>query len=285
MRIGALGSIGLLTLALTVAQGCAAPQDVAPPGAAAAKPLKSQDVAPTLNEAYAALARKQYDAAYAGAERVLAGNPAGTGAAEAQYLRGRVFEARAEQAAEAGDINAARTNLGSARDAYNTTLSLQPPPDLEGRAQAGLANVAYFQEDYSTAIAAWTKSYDKLDDPQSKAWVLYRIGLSQQRFGQFAEADKTFGQVQQQHPNTEPARRAAAHQGAQGFYVQIGVYSTPANADNAVNGLRGQGIIGMRLTDSSGRNIVRVGPMRTYEEAKSVKTRLAAKYPDTLIIP
>jgi tetratricopeptide (TPR) repeat protein len=279
------------TVGPIVVQGCAAPDSSDPAAVAAAQPaatqqpLKSKEIGPALTEAYAAFERKQYDAAYAGAQRVLASNPTGAGAAEAQYLRGRVLEERATQASSAGDVTAAKTNLQSARDAYNAGLSAKPAPDLEGRIHAGIANVAYFQEDYSTAIAAWTKAHEKITDPQSKAWVLYRIGLSQQRFGQFAEADKTFALVQQQHPNTEPARRAQAHQGARGFHVQIGVYSTPANADNALAALRANGVIGMRLTDNAGRNVVRVGPMRTYDEARSVKTRLAAKYPDAIIIP
>jgi outer membrane protein assembly factor BamD (BamD/ComL family) len=269
-------------------QGCAAPDSGTPtvtPEKPSLEPLKSRDIGPTLAEAYAAFERKQFDAAYAGAERVLASHPSGAGAAEAHYLRGRVFEERAQQTGSSNDIAGAKGNLQSARDAYNAALTLNPAPDLEGRIQAGLANVAYFQEDYSTAIAAWTKSYDKLTEPQTKAWVLYRIGLSQQRFGQFDEADKTFAQVQQQHPNTEPARRAAAHAGARGFQVQVGAYSSPANADTAIAALRADGIIGTRVTDNSGRNVVRVGPMRTYDEAKSVKARLASKYPDAMIVP
>jgi outer membrane protein assembly factor BamD (BamD/ComL family) len=276
-----------VTLALGVMtwQGCAAPDAQPPQQTVAQEPLKSRDVRPALTEAYAAFERKQFDAAYAGAERVLAGNPTGPGAAEAQYLRGRVLEERAAQASSRGDITAAKTDLQAARDAYNAGLSANPARELQGRIQAGIANVAYFQEDYSTAIAQWTAAHEKLSEPQSKAWVLYRVGLSQQRFGQFAEADKTFAAVQQQHPNTEPARRAAAHQGARGFHVQLGVYSSPANADNALAGLRADGVIGMRLTDNAGRNVVRVGPMRTYEEAKSVRARLAAKHPDAMIIP
>jgi cell division septation protein DedD len=115
--------------------------------------------------------------------------------------------------------------------------------------------------------------------------VLYRAGLSQQRSGNFAEADKTFAAVQQQFPNTEPARRAAAHQGARGFHVQVGVFATPANADATLASLRTDGVIGMRLTDPAGRNVVRIGPAPTYEQAKALKTRLAAKYPDAIIIP
>lgn len=285
-----LGPTFLFKLAIgcAILSGCVAPETNAPTSASAKpsiQPLKSGEIGPALTEAFAAFERKQFDAAYAGAERVLASNPSGAGASEAQYLRGRVFEERAEQASANGDAAGTKSNLQAARDAYNAAMTTRPAPDLEGRIQAGLANVAYFQEDYSTAIAAWTASYDKLSEPLTKAWVLYRIGLSQQRFGQFPEADKTFAQVQQLHPNTEPARRAAAHAGTRGYQVQIGAYSTLANANTAIAGLRAEGIVGTRVMDPSGKNVVRVGPMRTYDEAKSVKARLAAKFPDAMIVP
>lgn len=255
------------------------------PLAKASQPLKPRESQVALAEAYAAFARKQFDLAMSGAERVLAGNPRGPGAAEAHYLRGRVLEERASEASARDDLDAARANLQSAREAYNAALAANPAPAVEGNARAGIANVAYFQEDYATAIAEWRAAYAKIVEPASKSWVLYRVGVSQQRFGNFPEADKTFAEVQKQFANTEPARRSAIHQGARAFHVQIGVYATPANADAALAALRADGVIGIRLTDPAGRHVVRVGPAHTYEEAKALRTRLAAKYPDAIIIP
>ena len=77
----------------------ARPAAAARRSAAAQKPLRKSEVQATLTAAYAAFERKQLDEAMSGADRVLAGNPAGPGAAEAHYLRGRVFEERATQAA------------------------------------------------------------------------------------------------------------------------------------------------------------------------------------------
>jgi tetratricopeptide (TPR) repeat protein len=280
---------------MAIAAGCAAPEGGAkgagankpaqPAAAVPAKPLKPAERQQALAEAYAAFERKQLDAALAGADRVLAGNHDGPGAAEAQYLRGRVFEERATLASAANDVPAAKAALQAARDAYNASLVAKPAPSVEGNARAGIANVAYFQEDYATAIAQWSAAFEKIPEPATKSWVLYRIGLSQQRFGNFTEADRTFQAVQTQFPNTEPAKRAAAHQGARGFHVQVGVFGTPTNADAALAALRADGVIGMRLTDAAGRNVVRVGPAPTYEHAKALKARLAGKYPDAMIIP
>jgi outer membrane protein assembly factor BamD (BamD/ComL family) len=266
--------------------GCAAPASSTPgsPGEAAVnqKPLNRKDAEAVLNQAYAAFDAKQYDAAMQGADRVLVGNRDGPGAAEAHYLRGRVFEERAIQAT---DAVAVKTALVYARTAYNAALGAHPSAEVEGRVRAGIANVAYFQDDYATAIAEYTAAFNKLTDPSSKAWALYRVALSQQRFGNFEEADQTFAKVQQGFPNSEPAKRAGQHQGARGFQVQIGTYATPANAQNAVATLRAEGVIGTQQTDPNGRTVVRVGPVPTYDQARALKARLAAKYPDALIVP
>jgi len=280
------------TLVIASGQGCA-PTDathksgsaITADAPATGKPLKSNEVKPALESAYAAFERKQLDAAMTGADRVLVGNPAGPGAAEAHYLRGRVLEERAQEAARKEEIPEAKSNLQAARDAYNAGLSAKPAPAVEGNLRAGVANVAYFQEDYSTAISQWTVAADKIADPQTKAWVLYRVGLSQQRFGNFPDADRTFATVQKDFPGSEPAKRAAAHQGVRGFHVQVGVFGATANADGAVTDLRKEGVIALIVADPAGRHIVRVGPVPTYEQAKALKTRLAGKYPDAVIIP
>lgn len=286
-RTGMWAIIGLgVAIAPPMMTGCAAPDANASgtPGQAVAnqKPLTRKDAEQVLNQAYAAFEAKQYDAAMAGADRVLVGNRDGAGAPEAHYLRGRVFEERAIQAT---DPIAAKTSLVYARTAYNAALAGHATPELEGRVHAGIANVAYFQDDYATAIAEYSVAFNKLTDPSSKAWALYRVALSQQRFGNFDEADQSFAKVQQGFPGSEPAKRAAQHQGARGFQVQIGTYATPANAQSAVAALRAEGVIGTQQADPAGRQVVRVGPVPTYDQARALKSRLAAKYPDALIIP
>ena len=126
---------------------------------------------------------------------------------------------------------------------------------------------------------------DQLDKPETKSWVLYRIGLCQQRLGRFADADKTFAAVQQGYPNSVPAQRAAERQGARSFYVQVGTFSSPAGADKTVAALRAQGTMPEKTVDAKGRHIVRVGPLASFQQAQSVKQRLAGSYPDAMIIP
>lgn len=276
-----------VTWGMLMASGCA-PQDGAAgtPGAAAKPPppLKRKELEQAVQSAVTALEGRRYGEALAAADRVLASNPQGPGAAESHYVRGRVFEQRSIDSGNK-DIPAAKAAQQSARNAYNAALTNTPSPALEANIRAGIANVAYYQEDYATAIAQGTSAYQKLTLPDPKAWVLYRVGLSQQRFGSFPEADRTFAAVQQEFPNTEQARRADAHQGARGFHVQVGTFSSQPNADGALAELRSQGVIGLSLPNANGQHVVRVGPVPNYDQAKALKARVAGKYPDAMIIP
>ena len=139
------------------------------------------------------------------ADAFLQKTPAGPGSAEALYLRGRAMEQKpAHSNAEA------HANLQSAREAYIQALQRNPSPQLEAYIHSSLANVAYFQDDYSSTAGEWKIAYDKLSDPGIRSWVLYRIGLCDQRMGQFSDADKVFASVSENYPNTVPAQRAGA---------------------------------------------------------------------------
>src|SRR3954471_11931196 len=59
---------------------------------------KQQGTKGTLNQGYGALTDNHLDQAQAAADKVLADGPTGKGAADALYLRGRVFEERARTA-------------------------------------------------------------------------------------------------------------------------------------------------------------------------------------------
>lgn len=248
-----------------------------------------------LQAGYAAFAAGRYDEALAAADQHLAARPGGgRGTAEALYLKGRVHEQRAERAAAAQNAAAAATHLQAARDAYTRALAASPAPALEAHILMGRANVAHFQDDYTLAAAQWATALQKIDAlpaseqaqlQESRPWALYRLGLSQQRLGRFAEADTTFARVQQQFPGTEPARRAAAHQGARAFHVQVGTYTDPANASAAAGALKAEGYAPQTTPDPAGRQVVRVGPIPTYEQAKAMRKVLAARYPGALIVP
>jgi len=235
----------------------------------------------TLQQGYGALDLKDYQRAIAAADDYLARHPTGNGAAEAAYLRGRAFEQRTK-----GSDAEAQGNLREARASYEKALSLMPSKQLEAYTRASLGNVCYWQNDFGAAEINWTAAYEKLEPGDLKAWVLYRTGLSQQRLGKWEAADDTFAQVEKEYPKSEPAMRAAAHQGARAFYVQVAAFSSPQPAEKLVATLRGQGYpVGRYEKKEKGLQLVMAGPLKRYEEAVVMRNRLGEQFRDAMIVP
>ena len=274
-RVASHFTLLLIAAAAACAPGCA-PKDPA----AGVRGTASRRA--ELAGGYQAFDQRRYDDAIRSAEKVLAEDSTGPGSAEALYLQGRVHEQRAKDAANPTD---ARNNLREAQGLYTRALSMAPPQPLEAYAHAGLANASYFLEDYATAAREWAAAYPNITEPDAKAWVAYRAGLSEQRRGNFAAADQHFAEVQRQFPGSEQARRAATHQGAKAFHVQVGIFSTAANAQNAVAKLKAQGFSPVRSADAQGRQIIGVGPIPSYAQAKTLRDRLSGQYPGAAIVP
>jgi tetratricopeptide (TPR) repeat protein len=234
----------------------------------------------TLTEGYAALDAREFDQAISRADAFLAQYPSVPGTAEALYLRGRALEQRV-----AANPTEARNNLQSARTAYIDALGQRPSPRLDSYIRTSLGNVAYFQDDYTTALSEWSRAYDALQDTEIKSWVLYRIGLSQQRLGRFDDADKVFTNVEQNFGGTLPAQRAREKRGARAFSIQFATFLNSATADSAIATLRAQGVLAARQTDSRARSVVMAGPYPTYQQALAVRSAHLDKFPDAMILP
>lgn len=236
----------------------------------------------TLGSANASFARGQYHQTIQQTQLVLAQHSGGSGeqAAAALYLQGRSFEQL-----QAGDEAEKQHYLASARRAYVDALSRHPSKALEGRIRTSVANVAYHQEDYTTALQQWQVAYQQTDLADQKPWILYRIGLSQQRLGQFEAADRSFAQVQELYANTEPARRAREKQGTRQFYVQVGVFSQPGSAQSTIDALKRMGHTPLQSRDGQGRTVISVGPRLNWAAARQLQAQVSPQYPDALIVP
>lgn len=268
-----VGQIAAVTLALILAAGCA-PKNKPKPAAAPAQPV--------LDAGYQALETQQYNEAITKADEFLATTPHGPGSAEALYLKGRALEGKN---AAGVDATEAADNLQAARTAYIDALQLNPKQPLRAYLHASLGNVCYFQDDYASALGQLNAAADELDNKDVKSWVLYRTALCQQRQGQFEQADKTFAKVQDDYPGTIPAQRSREKQGARSFYVQLATYASSQSADASIAELKQQGVNAIRVADTQGHALVRVGPMASYSQALHLKQRFAAKFPDALILP
>ncbi len=243
-----------------------------------------QAVNEKLNDAYKQLEspRPDYAMMMEAADGYLTAQPNGKGTAEALYLRGRAFEEKSRQ-----DSPSPEQDLTQANIAYTQAMGRSPKPGLEGLIHTGIGNVLYFQNRFAPAINELTAGFEKLERDNDKAWALYRIGLCQQRMGQWEFADRTFSSVQQQFAGTDQSTRAAQHLGARAFWVQVGAFAGAAQADATVTELKKLGLTGSKFADPSrpGVQLVRVGPIANYDAALAVKQRVWAKYQGAMIVP
>jgi tetratricopeptide (TPR) repeat protein len=237
-----------------------------------------------LGQGYDALAQRRYSQAIAAADAYLSSASTGEkGVAEALYLKGRAIEQQlVDQPTPAAQVQA---QWQQARVLYVQALEQKPSPELDALIRAGIANVAFYQDDFQTAWEQWNAALPALDRPDVQEWVLYKMGQCQQRMGRFEEADRTFAAVQEKFPSGQAAAKAKERQGARAFFVQLATFSSAAGADRASADLRRQGVQPQRISDAQGRQVIRVGPLPSYAQAKAVKQRQAATYPDALIIP
>ena len=176
-------------------------------------------------------------------------------------------------------------NLSNAYAAYLDALKANPADPLAARIYAGIANTFYWQDDFTNAWRNWVKAYDLSPEGADRAYMLYRIGLCQQRLGQFDDADRTLAAVQQQYPNTDASRRAAQKRGARAFAVQVATFASPQTAESAMNALRREGFVPTKLANSQGQTVVTVTPFTNYQQAQAAKLRLAGLYPDAVVVP
>jgi tetratricopeptide (TPR) repeat protein len=233
-----------------------------------------------LSAGYRALAQNQPQTAIDKADEYLRAQPHGSGAAEAFYLKGRGYEALT-----AVDPGQSKRNQVEARMAFMDALNENPSPALEGNIRADLSNVAFYQDDFPAAYGEANKAMKLVSSPDTQAMLLYRMGMSQQRMGQFTDADATFAQVQQKYPSSPQAKLAQQHQGLRDFYVQLATFANSASADSAMQSLQGSGLVISKRADAAGHTVVDAGPLPTYDSAVAVKEQLAKQYPDAVIKP
>jgi tetratricopeptide (TPR) repeat protein len=233
-----------------------------------------------LTEGWQQLGANQPDRALVTAQNILSEVPHTNRKAEALYLKGRALEAMTT----ATPLDQ-RRNLDAAYEAYAEALKRRPDKALSARIYAGMGNVCYWRDDYDDAWRHWASAYDVTQDHNTKGYVLYRIGLCQQRLNRFEQADATFRAVVEQYPGTEAAGRAREKIGARGFTVQVATFASPDNAETAMNALRREGFAPQRLSNAKGQSVVTVAPFPDYRQARSARDRIAGMFPDALVIP
>ncbi|HTW94854.1 MAG TPA: tetratricopeptide repeat protein [Tepidisphaeraceae bacterium] len=219
----------------------------------------------------------RYDDAVADADDAIKMGPPN---AEAYYYRGR-----AEQERPKSDPSIAQSDYDRAAADYKAALALDPDPDLVLRIHEKMADLAYSQEQYASALAQYQAVIDHLDSADVRAQALYQMGVCQQRIGDFDAADKTFAEVIQDYPDTDLAQAAHAHLGARAFYVELGEYADPGDSANALTQANVLGIKTEVEVRSDGMHILQSGPFKSYADAARVRNSVIVQFPSATVMP
>jgi|GEM_PF-2269506 len=242
---------------------------------AAACNSNPQAAADKVSDGEVALGGNRFDAAVADADESIRLSPT----APAYYLR-----ARAEEDRPKPDANIAAADLSKAKTDYQTAIDLHPGAGLTARSRAGLANIAFTQNDYSLAVFNLTMAVDDLEQPEWRANALYRIGESQQRLGRFDDADKTFKRLSDEYPDQDVATKARTREGVRAFYLQIGAFKSQDDARKAMVDAKNAGLACDTVADH-GLVAVRGGPYTSYADAVRAKATVAQQFPDAIVGP
>jgi TolA-binding protein len=276
-----LKSMALMVAGLALSAGCQ-PAPPPPPRMPAALAAASQ-----------ALAAHQPDAAISDANAYLQANPHGPSSAGAHYLAGRGYFMK-----QATDPAEQRQLLQSARSSYELALhDLQDQnstadPSLEADIRGELSNVAWYQDDFPATIQQAEIVYNMPGTPSAaERFLLYRIGASQQRLGNFDAAQMTFHQVEQRFPGTLEARDAQVQENRREFYVQLGEFAPGSSPAPALALLSSHGGPLENIPTSSvgvgntGRTTWDAGPFATYPAAKQVRDQVLRDFPNAVVVP
>jgi len=225
--------------------------------------------------------QRDYAGTLTAADAAIAKSPSGPNAAQAYYLKGRALEMQtSDTPAEA------KERLQEARTAYIAALKAGADKGpFEGLVRAAIANVSYWQEDYTTAAQQGLAAAPLLQNPTDAAWTLYRTGLSQQRLGQFAAADSAFDQAIARDPSSDPAARAQAHKGIRAFNIRI-LFDRDASAQLAAKDFAQRRLPVARRDQTAGAAVeLLVGNFPTYAAALSARQQLVSQYPNAVVVP
>lgn len=192
--------------------------------------------------------------------------------AEAYYLRGLAR-------LKSDDRTAAR------RD-FDTALKLTNRKDLEAKLHAQQGHLLFDEGRYQRALGHFRKS-------AAAGWdeiVVYRLGVTAQRSGRFAEARRALTRLvskSQGGPYAKSARQKLRWKHDY-FSVQCGAYSTSERAYSVAASLQSGGASISVVRDNDGpkpKFIVLAGKYRDFPSAATALRRFQSIVPDAFLVP
>jgi len=196
-------------------------------------------------------------------------------AAAAHYLRGLCYR----------QMQPPRNDLAE-RD-FAAAVENAPDQEVRQLAQAAWGHVRFENHDYSGAVEHYTAA---LAGPAAQNSgidaVLYRLGVSLQNLGDWAEADGYLSRCLGEFPESPYAPAAQRRFGARMFRVQLGAFADLDRAMQRVEQLRRTGVAAdWSAQRSSGAMtyVVRSGRYDNLKQAQRAQAALLAVQPDAFV--
>jgi tetratricopeptide (TPR) repeat protein len=205
-----------------------------------------------------------------------------------EYLRTAPAETRGEVYYMRGESLVRLHRRAEAQSDFRQALAAKPRQEVETYTYVAIGNLAYEEGRDQEAIEAYAKAVGNPPGKLPLDQVLLRLGVSLQRTGRFASADKYLDHVVSQYSATPAGIEAARRIHATAFTLQTGAYASPVTAQGEIDRLRSAGYAGRIVKAMRGTqplNAVQVGRYRTYAEAAAAAVQLSRQGFTAMIVP
>ncbi|MFN0135207.1 MAG: tetratricopeptide repeat protein [Phycisphaerae bacterium] len=224
-----------------------------------------------------AYARKQYATAITTLTEFLSMAPDRPEAAKAYYVRGLSYAQIAKRTEAFNDLRRV----------------LEVPkadPDLMWRSYVTLGTLLYEDGEWDTAYNTLNAAARRMPNMEPRDVVLFRMGVSLERLGRWAEAKAAFEELTRTFPNSNQAvaARRRIDLDATHFAVQVGVFQEQRNAEIHAANLRKQNLspyLRRELRDNRPVFVVLLGKYGSYAEATRALGETRGKVRDAVIWP
>jgi len=184
----------------------------------------------------------------------------------------------------------ARLKLGQrakAKDDFRKGATLYGRELTQVYSAVALANLEYEEGNDATAAHLYTQALEHRGKKLPMDAILYRLAVSLQRLGRWAEADDALARLLSEYRDSSLVAHARPRFRARGFTVQAGAFADRANAQALAAKLRQDGFQ-VRLPPPSGSKMLHavcVGRYQTYREATQAAASLTGKGYSVLVKP
>ena len=145
-------------------------------------------------------------------------------------------------------------------------------------AYLALGDVELLQENYKEALAAYQEFYNTNPSKKRRATLYFRLAEVNLKLNDQKEFKRYYNMLQEEFPNSFEARDARRLEGLDTIYtVQVGAFTNYDNAEKFIQKLKAKGYdVYSVLCMLSGKKLcrIRVGKLKTHEEAEELKKRL-----------